>query len=78
MPAAAVPSSLGGPRHRLRLSYSAAAWRAVASELDATMPVDWLFHARGVQGRSRKLDGVQMDLRGELVSIARWTRRDTR
>ena len=56
---------------------AAAAWRAVASELDATMPVAWLFHARGVQGRSRKLDGVQMDLRGELVSIARWTRRDT-
>ena len=57
--------------------FAAAAWSAVAAELDATMPVVWLFHARGVQGRSRKLDGVQMDLRGELVSIARWTRRDT-
>ena len=57
---------------------AAAAWRAVASELDATMPVAWLFHARGVQGRSRTLDGVQMDLRGELVSIAHWTRRNTR
>jgi peptide/nickel transport system substrate-binding protein len=57
--------------------FAAAAWSAVAAELDATMPVAWLFHARGVQGRSRKLDGVQMDLRGELVSIARWTRRDT-
>ncbi|WP_373060598.1 peptide ABC transporter substrate-binding protein [Gemmatimonas sp.] len=52
-------------------------WRAVAAELDEGMPVAWLFHARGVQGRSRKLDGVQMDLRGELVSIARWTRKDT-
>ena len=55
---------------------AAAAWRAVAAELDAAMPVAWLFHARGVQGRSRRLEGVQMDLRGELVSVARWTRRD--
>lgn len=54
-----------------------AAWRAVAAELDAAMPVVWLYHARGVQGRSRQLDGVQMDLRGELVSVARWTRKDT-
>lgn len=52
------------------------AWRAVAAALDSSMPVAWLFHARGVQGRSRKLDGVQMDLRGELVSVARWTRKD--
>ncbi len=56
---------------------AAAAWRAVAAHLDTVMPVVWLFHARGVQGRSRKLDGVRMDLRGELVSIARWTRQDT-
>jgi len=55
---------------------AAASWRAVASELEAAMPVAWLFHARGVQGRSRKLDGVRMDLRGELVSVARWARRD--
>ncbi|QJR34765.1 peptide ABC transporter substrate-binding protein [Gemmatimonas groenlandica] len=56
---------------------AAAAWQAVAAELDATMPVAWLFHARGVQGRSRRLKGVTMDLRGELVSVARWTREDT-
>ena len=56
---------------------SAIAWTAVAAELEERMPVVWLFHARGVQGRSRRLGGVQMDLRGELVTIARWTRRDT-
>ncbi|WP_411280132.1 peptide ABC transporter substrate-binding protein [Gemmatimonas sp.] len=56
---------------------AASAWSAVAAELDERMPVAWLFHARGVQGRSRKLDGVQMDLRGELVTVARWTRKDT-
>lgn len=55
---------------------AAAAWQDVAAELDATMPVAWLFHARGVQGRSRKLEGVLMDLRGELVSITRWSRTD--
>ncbi len=53
-----------------------AAWRSVAALLASDMPVAWLYHARGVQGRSRKLDGVEMDLRGELVSIARWTRKD--
>ncbi len=56
---------------------AAGSWSAVADELEERMPVVWLFHARGVQGRSRKLDGVHMDLRGELVSIARWTRKDT-
>jgi peptide/nickel transport system substrate-binding protein len=39
------------------------------------MPVAWLYHARGVQGRSVQLEHVEMDLRGELVSVARWTRR---
>lgn len=53
-----------------------AAWRAVEAQLDRDMPVAWLYHARGVQGRSRRLDGVVMDLRGELVSVARWSRRE--
>ena len=52
------------------------AWQRVDTELEQRMPVAWLYHARGVQGRSRRLDGVVMDLRGELVSIAQWTRRE--
>ena len=52
------------------------AWQRVDTELEQRMPVAWLYHARGVQGRSRRLDGVIMDLRGELVSIAQWTRRE--
>ena len=53
-----------------------AAWARVDSLLQHHMPVAWLYHARGVQGRSRRLEHVEMDLRGELVSVARWTRRD--
>ena len=50
-----------------------AAWRAVQEELAREMPAVWVYHARGVQGASRRVQGVQMDLRGELVSLARWS-----
>lgn len=50
------------------------AWARVDAVLAREMPVAWLYHARGVQGRSVRLDNVEMDLRGELVSVARWTR----
>jgi peptide/nickel transport system substrate-binding protein len=36
------------------------------------MPVAWLYHARGVQGMNRRVRGVQMDVRGELPSVATW------
>lgn len=49
-----------------------AAWRSVQEELAVTTPVAWLYHARGVQGVSRRLQDVTMDLRGELVTLARW------
>jgi peptide/nickel transport system substrate-binding protein len=48
------------------------AWRAVQRELDGDMPVAWLYHSRGLQGISRRLHNVVMDLRGELVTLARW------
>lgn len=50
-------------------------WRVVDSLLQHEAPVAWLYHARGVQGRARALHNVRMDLRGELVTVARWTRR---
>jgi len=37
-----------------------------------SMPVAFLYHARGVQGMSRRVHGVQMDLRGELVTVHDW------
>jgi peptide/nickel transport system substrate-binding protein len=35
--------------------------------------IAFLYHARGVQGANRRVDGVRMDLRGELATVARWT-----
>lgn len=52
-----------------------AAWADVQRELARDVPVAWLWHARGVQGVSARLDGVRMDLRGELATLARWTPR---
>ena len=49
-----------------------AAWHDVQRELARAMPVAWLYHARGLQGMSRRLKGVQMDLRGELATLAQW------
>jgi peptide/nickel transport system substrate-binding protein len=49
-----------------------AAWRAVQEFLHVETPAAWLYHARGVQGVSRHLQNVEMDLRGELVTLARW------
>jgi ABC-type transport system substrate-binding protein len=49
-----------------------ARWSAVEGELDATTPVAWIYHARGVQGASRRLQGVTMDLRGELPTLSSW------
>ena len=36
------------------------------------VPVAWLYHARGVQGMNRRVRGVQMDVRGELPTVASW------
>ncbi len=51
-------------------------WAVVDSLLDDAMPVAWVYHARGVQGKARRLRGVTMDLRGELVSVTQWTLQD--
>ena len=37
-----------------------------------SMPVAFLYHSRGLQGITRRLRNVTMDVRGELVSAARW------
>ena len=59
-------------------SMATSAWSRVNDFLIDSMPVAWLYHARGVQGRSRLLLGVQMDLRGELVTVSRWSRVSSR
>ncbi|MDB4873675.1 MAG: ABC-type transporter, periplasmic subunit [Gemmatimonadetes bacterium] len=49
-----------------------AAWRTVQRIFEEEMPVAWVYHSRGVQGLSRRLHNVVMDLRGEMVTLARW------
>ena len=38
-----------------------------------SIPAAFLYHARGVQGMNRRVRGVRMDLRGELVTLPAWT-----
>jgi peptide/nickel transport system substrate-binding protein len=37
-----------------------------------SLPVAFLYHARGLQGMSRRVHGVTMDLRGELPTVQDW------
>ena len=48
------------------------AWHALQRELMQELPATWLYHARGVQGVSTRLDHGRMDLRGELATVAAW------
>ncbi len=42
-------------------------------EFARSVPVAFLYHARGVQGMNRRVRNVRMDLRGELATVTRWT-----
>ena len=37
-----------------------------------SIPAVFLYHSRGVQGMNRRVHGVHMDLRGELVTLSQW------
>ena len=37
-----------------------------------SLPVVFLYHARGVQAMNRRVTGVRMDLRGELPTVTAW------
>ena len=37
-----------------------------------SVPVAFLYHAAGLQGANRRVQGVEMDLRGELPSVQHW------
>ena len=49
------------------------AWMHVQVMLDSLAPATWLYHSRGVQGVTRRLHGMHMDLRGELVTLHDWS-----
>ena len=37
-----------------------------------SVPATFIYHARGLQGLSRRLTGIELGLRGELASVTRW------
>jgi len=49
------------------------AWQRVQMLVDSLSPATWLYHSRGVQGVTRRLQGARMDLRGELVTVHDWS-----
>jgi peptide/nickel transport system substrate-binding protein len=52
---------------------SPAIWRGIQEILAREVPSVWIYHARGLQGIARRMQGVRMDLRGEMVSLREWT-----
>lgn len=40
--------------------------------INDSTPAVFLYHARGVQGINRRVRGIHMDLRGELVTLPQW------
>jgi len=46
--------------------------KAAQQVLAEQLPVIWLYHARGVQGMNQRVQGVQMDVRGELPTVTAW------
>lgn len=70
---AALDALFAKARNALTESELRGAWQEIQSELARQTPVSWLYHSRGVQGMSARMRNVTMDLRGELVTVARWT-----
>jgi peptide/nickel transport system substrate-binding protein len=67
---AALDAAFAATRAATSDSLRREAWRVVQKQLADSLPMVWVYHSRGVQGISARLDGVKMDLRGEHVSLA--------
>ena len=71
-----IPGDLGfgylGPLAELAGTTVPRDVRAAQRRLAEELPVVFLYHARGVQGANRRVEGVRMDLRGELPTVAEW------
>ncbi|MEJ7758613.1 MAG: ABC transporter substrate-binding protein, partial [Gemmatimonadaceae bacterium] len=70
---AALDALLDGARNAAPGVAERGAWRDVQAALDTIAPATWIYHARGLQGVSRRVRGASMDLRGELVTVRDWT-----
>ena len=44
----------------------------LAGTIQDSVAAAFLYHARGVQGVNRRVKGITMDLRGELVTLSQW------
>jgi ABC-type transport system substrate-binding protein len=51
------------------------AWAKIQTELAREAPAVWIYHSRGLVGMSSRLRNVEMDLRGELATVALWETR---
>ena len=71
-----VPGDLGlahlGPLAALAGATAPEGAGAIQRMFHDSVPVAFLYHARGLQGMNRRVTGVHMDLRGELASLERW------
>jgi ABC-type transport system substrate-binding protein len=71
------PANLAPVFARWRATTDTAARRDAMREifriLADSVPATPVFHSRGVQGLTRRLEHVTIDLRGELVTAAHWT-----
>lgn len=45
---------------------------AVLRFIEDSVPVTIVYHARGLQGMNRRVQGVELGLRGELATVSRW------
>ena len=74
-----VPGDLGlahlGPLAALAGETAPEGAGAIQRMFHDSVPVAFLYHARGLQGMNRRVTGVHMDLRGELASLHRWRAR---
>jgi peptide/nickel transport system substrate-binding protein len=48
----------------------------LVEQIRDSVPMAFLYHARGVQGINRRVQGIHMDLRGELVTLSQWWVKD--
>jgi peptide/nickel transport system substrate-binding protein len=71
-----IPGDLGlgylGPLAVLAGMTSPADPKAAQEFFADSVPVAFLYHARGLQGMNRRVHGVEMDLRGELPTVHDW------
>jgi peptide/nickel transport system substrate-binding protein len=71
-----VPGDLGlgylGPLADLAGLSSPPGPQAAQRMFADSVPVAFLYHARGLQGMTRRIHGVTMDLRGELPTVQDW------